>query len=122
MRGERIARTELLGSLHAAQDEGVQQIVDSGQIEAENVAGIWDASKDMFTRDSHREANGQRRDHGQPFDVGGYQMMAPSDSSLGAPASEIVNCRCFKRVDMNFLAGLKQRLSSSELALARSLL
>lgn len=122
LRGEAIARTEIQASVMAAQDEGVQQVIDSGQIESENVAGVWDASRDMFTRDDHRAANGQRRSHGEPFDVGGYMMMRPLDGSLGAPAAQIVNCRCIKRIDMDFMAGLKNRLSEADLALARALL
>ena len=122
VRGEAIARTELLGSLHAAQDEGIQQLVDGNQIEQENVTGIWDASADQFTRDDHRDANGQRRKQGEPFDVGGSLMMRPGDSSLGAPAKQIVNCRCYKRIDIDFLAGLRNRLSAEELRTARAAL
>lgn len=121
-RGEAIARTELLGSLHAAQDEGVQQIVDSGQVEQDAVSGVWDASGDMFTRDDHRNADGQIRKHGEPFDVGGSMMMRPGDSSLGAPAKQIVNCRCYKRIDIDFMLGLSERLGPDELTLVRALL
>jgi len=30
----------------------------------------------------------------EPYLVGGSKMMFPSDTSLGARAKEVVNCRC----------------------------
>lgn len=123
LRGETIARTELLGSMHAAQDEGLDQLIDSGQVESsESVTGTWKSSSDKDTREDHRKANGQERKHGDPFDIGGWPMLRPGDSSLGAPVEQIANCRCYKKNNINFVKGLKSRLSSGELELARSLM
>ena len=122
LRGEAIARTELLGSLHAAQAEGLQQMVDSGQVNSDAITNKWDASSDKFTRDSHRAADGQIRQQGEAFNIGGYAMMYPGDSGLGAPAAEVVNCRCVLRPDIDFIKGLKERLSPDELAQARGLM
>jgi hypothetical protein len=121
MRGEAIARTELLGSLHAAQAEGLQQMVDSGQVRSENIQIEWDASNDRFTRRTHREADGQRRRQGEDFTIGGYPMAHPGDGSR-APAGEVINCRCVLRPDIDFVAGLRGRLTPAELALTRSLM
>jgi len=107
-RGETIAETELLASLSHAQDEGLRQLVDRGEVQSDDIEGEWDSSEDSATRDSHRAANGQRRKLGQPFDVGGYQMLAPGDTSLGAPAKEVIKCRCHKRIRINFVAGLNR--------------
>jgi len=52
------------------------------------------ATNDLRTRPTHAAANGQVRVIGQPFEVGGSLMLQPLDGSLGAPASEIVRCRC----------------------------
>jgi hypothetical protein len=119
LRGEAIARTELLGSLHAAQAEGLQQLVDSGQVAPDAVTVEWDASSDSATRDTHRAADGQIRQQGEPFSVGGYAMRFPGDSSMGAPAGEIINCRCVLRPRVDFIKGLKERLTPEELARAR---
>jgi hypothetical protein len=105
MRGEMIARTELLGSVHAAQDEGMAQLLDGGKLSTNNVSESWDASNDKFTRDSHAAMDGQVRQRGDPFVTGdGYLMNYPGDRSLGAPAKEIINCRCFKRIDIDWIA------------------
>jgi hypothetical protein len=42
----------------------------------------------------HISADGQERELSQPYDVSGEQLMFPGDTSLGASAGNIVNCRC----------------------------
>lgn len=108
-RGEDIARTELLGSLHAAQDEGLAQLVESGRLKDEQITRTWDAQNDSATRDSHRAMDGQRvRGQNSAFLTGhGHQMRFPGDRSLGAPADEVVKCRCRVSVSINFLAELQ---------------
>lgn len=54
----------------------------------------WDAILDDVTREAHAEADGERRETDDPFDVGLDQMMFPGDDSLGADLSNIINCRC----------------------------
>lgn len=102
VRGERIARTELLGGLHHANNEALEQMIEAGKVSRDAVQNEWDAANDMDTRDSHAAMDGQVRPQGQPFVTGaGYQMRFPGDRSLGAPASEIINCRCrlIRRID-----------------------
>src|SRR5260221_71465 len=55
---------------------------------------VWLATSDGHTRPDHREADGQTVGMDEPFIVGGEQWMYPGDSSLGAGADQIVNCRC----------------------------
>ena len=38
--------------------------------------------------------NGQKRAMKEPFDIGISKLMHPGDSSLGADASDIINCHC----------------------------
>lgn len=59
----------------------------------------WKTFGDSKVRPSHKAANGQRVPLDMPFTVGGYEMMFPNDSSLGAPAGEVVNCRCVLEFD-----------------------
>jgi hypothetical protein len=105
-RGERIARTELLGAVHAGKHEGLEQMVDKGEIDRSAIVNIWDSSSDRDTRDTHRAADGQERGQGETFNVGGYSMRYPGDRSLGAPAKEIINCRCFLRQRIDFISKL----------------
>jgi len=81
-----IARTESIGASNAGSDAGAQAL---------NIPlkKTWQAAF-INTRDTHSNASGQVRTFDSPFTVGGFQMRRPHDGSLGAPAEEIVNCRC----------------------------
>ena len=54
----------------------------------------WKTFGDNRVRQTHREASGQTVAIDEPFIIGGSRMMFPCDTSLGASAAEIVNCRC----------------------------
>lgn len=54
----------------------------------------WIAFLDKKARDSHIAANGQIKRLDEPFCIGDSLLMFPQDSSMGASAKEIVNCRC----------------------------
>ena len=108
-RGETIARTELLGGLHDAQDEAMSQMLDREGLGSDAVTETWDAANDADTRDSHAAMDGQQRQRGVPFTTGaGYQLMYPGDRSLGAPAEEIINCRCVKNLDVDWTQMLRR--------------
>jgi hypothetical protein len=102
-RGNTIARTELLASLHAAQDEGLAQLIDSGEISGEQVKRTWDAANDFDTRSSHAFMDGQEDKNGLFTTGTGYQMKYCGDTSLGAPASEVINCRCRVVINIDFI-------------------
>lgn len=55
----------------------------------------WNAILDKRTRDTHRDINGTTIMIVEPFEVGGSLMMYCRDESMGADASEVVNCRCW---------------------------
>lgn len=89
MQAERIVRTENTnianyGSMRAASDIYGQ----------ENLIKQWSSALDSRVRDKHIVADGQVRNFNEPFLVGGDKMMRPADSSLGARADNVVNCRC----------------------------
>ena len=55
----------------------------------------WVARRDDLTRFDHVLTNPKEFiPLNQPFVVGGQQLMYPTDTSLGASAGNIVNCRC----------------------------
>lgn len=83
-RADRIARTESTGAL------GAGALAALGKEGAE--CKEWLATSDHRTRHAHREADGQKRAHGMPFDIGGFPAMFPGDPNL--PAHQSVNCRC----------------------------
>lgn len=82
---QRVVRTEAhiaaaLGSDTAARATGIEMIKE------------WAAVEDSRTRPAHAEADGQRRDMNDTFNVGGASLKYPGDPS--APAKQIINCRC----------------------------
>ena len=62
----------------------------------------WLAMLDEKTRETHAMADGQKVDIDTPFIVGNSLMMFPTDTSLGAPPEEIINCRCIMRYSRTF--------------------
>jgi hypothetical protein len=96
LRADTIGRTETLTSLNAAQYESAQQLVEKGLFQVSEVTRVWRATPDGRTRDTHVALSGHEAALGQPFrSPSGALMLFPGDTSLGAPASETVNCRCF---------------------------
>lgn len=87
-RAAAIARTET----HNAAMAAIEASMKHKHIEI--ASKTWHAVGDAKTRPTHAAAHGQTVPFDQPFSVGGSQMMRPGDSSLGAGADEIVNCRC----------------------------
>lgn len=96
LRGEIIARTEGLPAIRAAKHEAYQQLADDGRVDAMDIVRGWSTNEDGRQRDTHDAMNGQEvRGLDMPFtSPSGAQMMFPGDTSRGAPASEIVACRC----------------------------
>lgn len=92
MRAERIARTEIIGASNAG---SYFNAVHLG-VELDKV---WLSASDARVRKepvSHVALNGQRVSMQQPFQEpkSGEFMLFPGDTSFGASAKNIVNCRC----------------------------
>lgn len=119
-RGETIARTELLGTLHAAQDEALEEMKRREGLKDDAVKLEWDASLDSATRESHRALDGQTVTKGEAFvsPITNARMRYPGDTELGAPASEVIRCRCRLITRVDFISGLRDRLSPEERAAA----
>lgn len=86
----RIARTETTRIEAAARIDVGKQGEKLGFVMMKE----WVATSDDRTREEHLEANGQIVPIDEPFVVGGEDMMYPGDWSMGASASNTINCRC----------------------------
>lgn len=104
-RGETIARTEALNALRAGRHEGYEQLIQSGKVRADQVTVTWSATMDGRTRDSHQALNGQKIRFGQMFTspLTGARMEYPGDATHGAPAEEIISCRCYAEYSIRYL-------------------
>lgn len=94
-RADSIARTESLNALRAGRHEGFEQLIDSGKVRADQVRIRWQATLDARVRDTHRALHDEKIHWGQTFtSPSGAVLAYPGDVTHGAPASEIVQCRC----------------------------
>ena len=101
-RSEVIARTESLNALRAGRAEGVQQAIEQGA--ASGVRKRWSTSGDERVREDHVAMDGVTADLDEPFELpDGSLMMEPGDTSLGAAADQVIQCRCLAEyfVDWN---------------------
>lgn len=57
----------------------------------------WRTMLDKRVRDSHRSLEGKTVGLYEYFDVNGYQLLFPADTSLSPPASVVAGCRCSLR-------------------------
>lgn len=95
LRGETVGRVETMTALQKAKNEAHRQAVESGKVPVGAVSKRWSSSRDLDVRHTHSVLDGQVVPLDQPFvSPSGAQMMHPMDRSLGAPAEEIVGCRC----------------------------
>jgi hypothetical protein len=105
-RAEAIARSETITALHEAQNQAMNQAVNSGAIDPAAVSYIWRATKDGRTRDSHRVMDGQKVAMGEMFITGDGNMLEyPGDPN--GPPEEVINCRCWREPDIDFLYGVE---------------
>jgi len=82
-----IARTEGLALSQEGQSLGIKNL-------GIQVTKEWITQRDGRVRDAHIAVDKQEVGENENFKVSGYSMKYPGDSSNGAPASLICNCRC----------------------------
>lgn len=99
-RSEVIARTEALRAVNEANNEAFAQAVENGELQRNEIERKWDSSLDDRVRDSHSDMHGQTVGIGEPFISGlGNALMYPGDP--GAPAEDIIQCRCVVTTRIN---------------------
>ena len=104
-RAEVIARTEALRSVHEGMDEMFEQAFADGTLDRDDTIQTWHTAKDERVRGTHRTMHRQKRPIGEPFVSGaGNLLMRPGDSR--APASETIQCRCRKTVQIEVRVGV----------------
>ena len=84
-----IARTETHKAANTAQYHRASVAAQESELE---VVVEWISTNDGRVRDDHKNADGQTRPIGQPFNVGGELLMYPSDPK--GSAANVINCRC----------------------------
>ena len=86
-RAYRIARTEIVGAMNQTSARALLKIAPDARKE-------WISSQDKRVRATHKAADGQTRNQGELFLVGGSRLRYPGDRSHGADAGEVIHCRC----------------------------
>ena len=104
LRGDTIARTEAINAMRAGQHEGFRQLVDSGRVRDDQIERTWSATPDLATRHDHVAMNGTKlRGMGKLWQLpDGSVMEFPGDTSHGAKASEVINCRCTEKYRIRY--------------------
>lgn len=110
-RGENVSRTETIQAINRGEYAAHTQAINEGVLSKERITKEWDDVGDGRTRTTHRilgETYGKGKGiaFDQPFvTVGGSRLMYPGDSSLGAPGTEIIACRCKQRIRVRWRDG-----------------
>lgn len=85
-RARTIARTETHQAIMKSQND----IIES--MDLPEYVREWNSGSDGRVRKAHRDANGQIRRVGNPFDVGGDKLEYPG--ARGGKPENVINCRC----------------------------
>lgn len=72
------------------------------------VRKTWATVGDERVRPEHRAADSQQTDVNKPFTVGGQQLQYPGDTSMGASAKNVINCRCSSVVDEDDVLAIRR--------------
>lgn len=107
LRGDTIARTETAQAVEAARQEAFEQWKDKSGIGDQFITRRWDhAGGGKSSRDWHIEMDGMTvQGLDTPFITPrGARLMYPCDTSLGAGAAEVVNCRCMQTILIDYKA------------------
>jgi len=92
-RGETIARTEAGEAVSRGGFEAVKQQIENNESSVRYK--MWSATGDGNERDEHEQMDGAIVEFDDPFVLpDGTQMLFPRDTTLGADAGQVINCRC----------------------------
>ncbi|QIG67255.1 head morphogenesis protein [Rhizobium phage RHph_TM3_3_3] len=102
LRGNTVARTETVTAVMSAKHDAFIQALSKSNRDASLVTRKWRSAGDSRVRHTHMILNAQEvRGMDMPFQSSsGALLRYPGDTSLGAGAGEVINCRC--DVEYNF--------------------
>lgn len=105
-RANTIGQTEVMEALNSARLEAGEQAIEQSGTDRDQAEKVWIATVDSRTRYQHLHMNNvEVIGMDTPFTMpDGTKMMYPTDSSLGAGASQVVGCRCTYFVRLNFFS------------------
>lgn len=83
-----LARTDLIGLANGGGFIAARRVFENEP----EVQKIWLNAHDSRVRPTHSDAGGQAVAMGEPFNVGGFDLMYPGDPQ--GPPQEVINCRC----------------------------
>lgn len=95
-RAENIARTESLTSVHGGQDAALDDAIDKGSINQDEINQRWNTQRDGRERDPHAELHGTSVPWGEPWVNSIGPIFHPGDRS--ADAANVINCRCARTI------------------------
>jgi hypothetical protein len=107
-RGENIARTEAIQAVNRGEYAAHAQAISEGILDRRQITKEWDDVGDGRVRTTHRIlAEKYGKGQGIGFEdsfvsPSGARFMYPGDQSLGAPAAEVIMCRCKQRIRVNW--------------------
>lgn len=101
-RADTIARTEVMRALGQGQAEAFQQAIDKGAVDVNTIYRTWHTAGDERVRSTHRLIPGMNRG-GRAW---GIPFQTPTGPSMRAPHDRDIQCRCYERIRIDFLADL----------------
>jgi len=105
-RGQTIARTETISSIHGGQYEALTQVAETGKIREKDIRRVWDSSGDARVRDTHSQADGQTVGLKEDFVMSsGARLRYPGDHRGGA--AEVINCRCLVHTRIDYFSNIE---------------
>jgi len=104
-RAKEVARQESLAAHHEGQNESYAQLLDTGDITADEITVEWKSVSDGKVRDSHVHLHGQKKKEGEPFEGLFSLIRYPGDPLAAGP--ERYGCRCFtkRKIDLSSVLG-----------------
>ena len=107
-RGDLVARTETMQALGTSRDVAMQQQIDAGKVQEENVTKQWHSAGDNDVRYSHRALNRTKVKKSEPF-VTPRQVIIRYPGDPQAPLKETALCRCWCEYKIDYTAeGLRK--------------
>ena len=98
-----MAQTELTTMVNERSLQAAQSVAQS---HPQPIYKIWETMQDPRVRPAHAAVQSQTVPVSQPFQVGGYEMMYPGDTS--APMRLVARCRCQMTYTQSLTASAKE--------------